>query len=630
MGTSDLKKLVTGFLILSALSSTLTLIFLNFSSNSEAPAAPSPIQVQGQEPLKISANALVESLPSGVARETTSPASGLPSRTADPANLTQNLVDTFAQEVVANNPDGPQPSENGGYTLNAPSDALVADLTSKLVSGQKIIIDENISYDDIKIISKASPEDAVSYLKSLSDILNGISSDKELNDLSANQVDDLSLNTAAKTAFRNAFDKLIALKVPDSLKDVHVGVLKILADQNKVFELVDNYKVDPVKSFVAIRGSSNILVRDIKKLGDKLQQTGEAQPKIYAFFKKAWFFSFLNNLIAVNTAYAADSSLGGAACEAIQKLTQPIKDLISENIITPIKNFLKNIFGEAVKSAVGSVVKKEIGATTAVPVNVVADNSAASMERNARLQTIVAQNECQWLYKIVLQSVKTALLTSLQNQLVAWIQGGGKPLFITNWKGFLENVGNVALGNTIDNIYPYLCTGIGPLIRISLLPVPNLAYPVRCTLTQVIQNVQNFYNNFQNGGWIAYGAVLQPSNNYFGSLIQVSDIVTRQVAAAQDAAKSQAIASQGFKGPEICAKSHVISDPEGIGDTTVCDEYKTVTPGGAVAHALYAGQDWIPQEIINAQEFEQLTAAIVNALINRLIKEGAGLLGVKT
>ena len=246
---------------------------------------------------------------------------------------------------------------------------------------------------------------------------------------------------------------------------------------------------------------------------------------------------------------------------------------------------------------------------------------------------LLAERLIEWAKEMAVDFVKDQLIHRMVQQVVTWIQGGGQPQFITNWKGFLRDASNLAAGSVIEKIAPQLCQSFGPLVRISLLPVNLPSYPVTCTLDQVVANVQDFYNDFNQGGWIAYGAALQPQNNYLGALIQVSDIADREAAKAQAAAQAEAQAGQGFLGQQDCVK-HVWVDVPGSAGTLPsrqlkCEEYKTTTPGATQASILGQSIEAPLHRIVNAKDITALVSALINAGLTKLVDIGTkGLLGL--
>ena len=229
----------------------------------------------------------------------------------------------------------------------------------------------------------------------------------------------------------------------------------------------------------------------------------------------------------------------------------------------------------------------------------------------------------EFLYKTFLRILVNRILNAFQSQILNWIAGGGKPKFVTNWRGFLSDAFNEAVGETIAKIAPKLCRGFGAAVRLSLRPPPDFTDQVRCTLDDVIRNTQYFYDDFSRGGWLAYSATLEPQNNYYGSVLIASDIVMQEASKKKEAAEKEASASAGFLGVKKCASSHeeVVDDSTDRRET-VCDEYTTVTPGAAVGESLFGSLNWKANQIVSAERLEELVAAIIDASINRMIGLG--------
>ena len=57
---------------------------------------------------------------------------------------------------------------------------------------------------------------------------------------------------------------------------------------------------------------------------------------------------------------------------------------------------------------------------------------------------------------VMLQQVKTQMLRMIQNDLVNWVQGGGRPRFLQNPLKFFENAGDRALGQALARLVQFL------------------------------------------------------------------------------------------------------------------------------------------------------------------------------
>ncbi|MEY4731502.1 MAG: hypothetical protein RL681_448 [Candidatus Parcubacteria bacterium] len=261
----------------------------------------------------------------------------------------------------------------------------------------------------------------------------------------------------------------------------------------------------------------------------------------------------------------------------------------------------------------------------------------------------LARRVWQFLKKLATEMLKDRLVHQLVTQTIKWIQGGGKPQFLTNWKGFITGVAEDEAGKVIEQYAPRLCSSFGPLVRVAVIPVNPArdldAGPI-CTLDQVVGNIREFAQSFENGGWIAYGAAMQPSNNFFGAMIQMSDIVDTETWKKQKASKSDVESSSGFLSNKECVKwgdsewdtclfqlndycqtnniptddCQALLDPfcGGMDTGNECTEYRNTTPGetlyGAVSDSIKAPLE----RIVNAKDAIALLNALLNAALSKL------------
>ncbi|MDP2696217.1 MAG: hypothetical protein Q8O87_03150 [bacterium] len=227
--------------------------------------------------------------------------------------------------------------------------------------------------------------------------------------------------------------------------------------------------------------------------------------------------------------------------------------------------------------------------------------------------TNLAQKIFEWGLTFVLETLKKRLLDMMVDQIVQWVQGGGDPKFVTDWGGFLRDAGQAAAGDFAKELgLGFLCDSFSAKIRISLQNSRPFSQRADCTLDDIVGNIQNFANDFRNGGWIAYTESLKPQNNYYGALLMAMEERERRVGTAQSAARDEAISGGGFIG--IRGADGTISTPGAV-------------LGATIAKAVGSDIDYI----VNADQLASYVAAIADALVNRLIKEGVnGLRGVST
>ena len=59
----------------------------------------------------------------------------------------------------------------------------------------------------------------------------------------------------------------------------------------------------------------------------------------------------------------------------------------------------------------------------------------------------LAEMTFEWAFKMAVEILRRQLLNMIVDQIVAWIQGGGTPRFITDWNGFFADTIDQAGGS---------------------------------------------------------------------------------------------------------------------------------------------------------------------------------------
>lgn len=224
----------------------------------------------------------------------------------------------------------------------------------------------------------------------------------------------------------------------------------------------------------------------------------------------------------------------------------------------------------------------------------------------------LARWELEDSMKALRDLIAKQMMDMIVQQTVNWVQGGGTPKFVTDWQGFLRDAGNVAFSDLVNSVgAARLCQPFRLQIRQNLLPVQSFPVRLSCSLDQVVNNIDNFYTNFDQGGWLAYNSLWAPNNNIYGQQQLIYDQYLLSSAEKVRAAQNEALSGNGYLGVKRCIAQ---SPADGS-----CLQYETVTPGAAVgsavAQAITSDSRW-------AQSIESWTSALVNALINRLVGEG--------
>jgi len=261
----------------------------------------------------------------------------------------------------------------------------------------------------------------------------------------------------------------------------------------------------------------------------------------------------------------------------------------------------------------------------------------------------------QYAKDVALETFKRQILNMMVDQIVQWIQGGGNPKFITNWPGFFRDAVDQAGGKFIQGIgLSQLCSPFKLLLSAAFIPIPTFTERTSCTLSQVGVNIDAFLKDFKQGNWIAWQEmVLRPQNNVYGAYVMAWDQYNIEKSAAEKASAAEAQAGKGFLSVKRCLKYDQaklnacnfackeigVNSLTGEGKSneelapcrancqkTSCAKYETITPGAVVgditARAVGSNIDYI----VNAKDLAAYTAAITNAILNRMFAEGVGLL----
>lgn len=301
----------------------------------------------------------------------------------------------------------------------------------------------------------------------------------------------------------------------------------------------------------------------------------------------------------------------------------------------------------------------------AYPVAVVSDpftvggwiKDAANFVKDHAIQAATyAIKAADWLWKqqntalkIAMAIFRKTLLDYMTDEIIKWIQGGGNPKFVTDWKGFLIDAADTAGGKFLEemtgsDIMRGLCQPNWAIsIRMGLQKPGKFSTRAMCTLSDIGVNVNEFLDNFHNGGWKAWIKVSESQNNPYGLYLMAFNEKLDREAKARLAAQNEALSGAGFLSDNVCVKrtcwgeedeysesgtwkkgqeGDVLNAQGNLAASCYCDKWETRTPGKILADGLresvFKDIDWIK----NNEEWESYVVAITNALVNRLVTEG--------
>lgn len=240
------------------------------------------------------------------------------------------------------------------------------------------------------------------------------------------------------------------------------------------------------------------------------------------------------------------------------------------------------------------------------------------------------------------------ILHEFSQQIVQWIRTGQSPLFsggtegslfVTNIDEFLldaaDNSAAVFLSEYYRDAYDFLCTPFRLNVGLGLghsygRDYGSFRYQARCSITDIVGNLEDFYNDFSNGGWEAWFQTARYANNPLGLLTLSLDVDIGREHRAVNANSSDFLAGLGFPGLRECPPENQIPGPTQNGQPLCKNNgYITKTPGKAIEDqvANLYGQEW--RNLGIADEINEILFASFQSLLSWILSGGSddGLLG---
>jgi hypothetical protein len=229
------------------------------------------------------------------------------------------------------------------------------------------------------------------------------------------------------------------------------------------------------------------------------------------------------------------------------------------------------------------------------------------------------------------------IISNMINELVIWINSGfeGRPMFVQDLSAFLLEAADEGVGEFIRDIGGPLSVFCSPF-RLDVQVAVNLYYnrlradqsAPACTLTGVIDNIDGFLEGGRGsfsayGGWDEWFEVVAKPQTYtpYGAVLSAQTDATMRFVNIKGEEFSVTNFGDGFISGKICEPV----DPELEGPPEQCWISK---PGKIVEEALSFNLDSGRQSLIEADEFNEVIAALLGQLANTALTGAAGLLGL--
>lgn len=230
---------------------------------------------------------------------------------------------------------------------------------------------------------------------------------------------------------------------------------------------------------------------------------------------------------------------------------------------------------------------------------------------------------------------------------VNWINSGfkGSPAFVTNPAAYFQDIGDKVAGQFLfsNPNLNFLCGPISAKIKIALAQAytgQNRKW--QCSLTDAIGNMDDFMNDFENGGWDKFFRLTQErQNNPIGAYIQAEVDLNNRLAQKQNQKNNELSWGKGFLSFSKCPEGHTVTDVHSSGNTdtvtysdgvTIQQDYdpeltigscgvdeEIQTPGSVIETSLNNVLNIGNQKLAVADEINEIVSALLNQLVSRVV-----------
>jgi len=247
------------------------------------------------------------------------------------------------------------------------------------------------------------------------------------------------------------------------------------------------------------------------------------------------------------------------------------------------------------------------------------DTKAACQQWLKDKKATVQAHKAQ-ITKMLLGIAAKTFMDHLVYSTVDWISGRttGEPQFVTNWQAFFNDVADEAFGRFIENSpFSELCEPFRFQVRATTRLPGRPPFPT-CTLTQVLSNLEYFYSDFSNGGWLVFEQSFYPWNTADGAWLMTQEALEYELAQAQMEAEKET--QSGYKATKACLEKY--KDP--ITGMVNCISPTISIPGeitsDVASKAVTQQMEKSESYFLTSADLSNYATMIGQALITRLIK----------
>lgn len=252
------------------------------------------------------------------------------------------------------------------------------------------------------------------------------------------------------------------------------------------------------------------------------------------------------------------------------------------------------------------------------------EQSILTLDYNTILSAIVPS------WDELIKILAHAAIDTVKQQTFAWIKSGfnGKPHFLQDPEKFFKDIGDQASSIYIQDVSeklnlvdpatgkPIICQpnfGIQFVLDLEFGQPDYFKYRSKCTISQVVDNIDNFYDDFSNGNWQAFARIQKSNNNPLGFYTMSLAEEQRRREQSSSVFRNSAQYGGGYLPSITCAQN----ENTALG----CRKFSIHTPAKAIGDrvAQTLGVDY--NEFISANEVSDLIATLINLGIDKVVND---------
>ncbi|HRH25327.1 MAG TPA: hypothetical protein PLD99_00010 [Parcubacteria group bacterium] len=245
------------------------------------------------------------------------------------------------------------------------------------------------------------------------------------------------------------------------------------------------------------------------------------------------------------------------------------------------------------------------------------------------------------------------MIDDIVQSTIKWANTGfdGNPAFITDTGSYFGNIANGVVGDAInDTSFGFLCSPFQAQIRLSLVKqYTQNTSNYQCTLSEIGVNIDNFYQDFNQGGWDAWLKMTQEDqNNPQGAFLKAKLDIDSRLANTLSVSREDRVLNTGFMSKTTCLKKnqppnmatmarYYDADPEEAQnilneypnwnpnkEPTACLEEEVTTPGSVISNQLNKALGSGVDKLISADDIDSLASALLAGLLQRHVFNDKG------